>query len=135
MARTRRVVRQQQLTRDFGARLGRARHRIVGKVLRSAGGSTVIPLARWVAEGATWAAGTAVLSRLGRRERRDLSEIAAAEARLDAGTFGLCEQCGAPISLRRLRATPTARRCTRCEERRASLVRGRARRPRSSTAA
>jgi RNA polymerase-binding transcription factor DksA len=43
--------------------------------------------------------------------RRD--DVAAAEARLDVGTFGLCEACGRPISLAQLRAVPTARRCAR----------------------
>jgi RNA polymerase-binding transcription factor DksA len=50
-------------------------------------------------------------SLLGRRERRELK---AAEARLDAGVFGLCEACGRPIALGRLRAAPTTRYCTRC---------------------
>jgi DnaK suppressor protein len=63
----------------------------------------------------TWAAGMARLSRLNGRERRELSEIAAAEARLDTGMFGLCEACRQPIALARLRASPTARRCRRCE--------------------
>jgi hypothetical protein len=57
--------------------------------------------------------GTPVISSspLGRRERQGLK---AAEARLDAGVFGLCEACGRPIALGRLRAAPTTRYCTRC---------------------
>lgn len=46
--------------------------------------------------------------------RREVDALAAAEARLDAGVFGVCEVCGRPISLTRLRAAPTARRCGRC---------------------
>ena len=53
-----------------------------------------------------------------RRKRRTLSGVVAAEARLDAGTFGLCEACGRSISLDRLRTAPTARRCKRCQSRR-----------------
>ena len=56
------------------------------------------------------------------RQRRALRAIAAAEARLDAGIYGLCEKCGAPIGQRRLRSVPTVRRCARCARR---LVRSR----------
>ena len=45
---------------------------------------------------------------------RKSKELAAAEARLDAGTYGFCERCRRPIALARLRALPTARRCSRC---------------------
>jgi DksA/TraR C4-type zinc finger protein len=48
------------------------------------------------------------------RKRRPVDELAAAEARLDAGVYGLCERCGRPIGLARLRASPTLRRCPRC---------------------
>jgi hypothetical protein len=54
----------------------------------------------------------------GRRNGRTLASITAAEARLDAGVFGLCEACGGPIALARLRESPTARRCARCAARR-----------------
>jgi len=57
----------------------------------------------------------AVLARLGDRETRELAEIDAAQARLEAGTFGLCEACGDPLPLARLRALPTARRCLPCQ--------------------
>jgi len=56
-----------------------------------------------------------VLSRLEGREKHELDEIDAAQARLEAGTFGVCERCGQPIPLARLRAMPTARHCTLCE--------------------
>jgi RNA polymerase-binding transcription factor DksA len=40
-----------------------------------------------------------------------LAEIDAAEARLEAGTYGRCETCDAAIAYERLRAVPWARRC------------------------
>ena len=34
--------------------------------------------------------------------------------RIDAGTFGTCEECGKRIAKARLAAVPYARRCDRC---------------------
>ncbi|WP_018330665.1 TraR/DksA family transcriptional regulator [Actinomycetospora chiangmaiensis] len=45
--------------------------------------------------------------------RADLAEIDAAFARLDAGTYGICEVCGREIPGERLEARPAARRCVR----------------------
>jgi DnaK suppressor protein len=45
-----------------------------------------------------------------------LTRINEALARLEAGTFGFCTECGAEISERRLRALPFALRCKECEE-------------------
>jgi RNA polymerase-binding transcription factor DksA len=56
-----------------------------------------------------------LLSRLEHRERRELEEIDAAQARLEAGAFGVCEGCRKAIPLKRLRALPTARRCATCQ--------------------
>lgn len=47
------------------------------------------------------------------RERNQLDE---ALRRLDEGTYGICEDCEAPISPARLRAMPFARRCIECQE-------------------
>lgn len=41
--------------------------------------------------------------------RADLDEVAHALAKFDAGTYGLCEMCGRPIPLARLRVLPEAR--------------------------
>lgn len=59
---------------------------------------------------------TAILSRLEGQERHELDEIDAAQARLAAGTYGVCEQCGKPIPLVRLRAMLTARHCMACQQ-------------------
>ncbi|MBA3843425.1 MAG: TraR/DksA C4-type zinc finger protein [Actinobacteria bacterium] len=40
-----------------------------------------------------------------------LAEIDAALARIDAGTYGMCEMCDKPIGEERLRAIPWARFC------------------------
>jgi len=58
---------------------------------------------------------TAILSRLEGQEKHELDEIDAAQARLAAGTYGVCERCVKPIPLARLRALPTARHCLSCQ--------------------
>ena len=58
---------------------------------------------------------TAVLSRLEGQEKHELDEIDAAQARLAAGTYGVCERCATPIPLTRLRALPIARHCVPCQ--------------------
>jgi len=47
-------------------------------------------------------------------ERNVLTAINAALERIDAGTFGRCEQCGTKIPAGRLKAVPYADRCVAC---------------------
>ena len=56
-----------------------------------------------------------LLARLEGRERHELDEIHAAQARLETGSFGVCEACGGAIPLARLRAVPWARYCLGCK--------------------
>ena len=56
-----------------------------------------------------------LLARLEGRERHELDEIHAAQARLETGSFGVCEDCGGSIPLPRLRAMPWARHCLGCQ--------------------
>lgn len=49
--------------------------------------------------------------------RRRLAELDEAQARIDAGTFGVCEVCGQPIAPERLEARPTATTCISCASR------------------
>jgi DnaK suppressor protein len=58
-----------------------------------------------------------LLTRLEGRERHQLDEIQSAQARLESGTFGVCEGCGDAIPLSRLRALPWARHCLTCQAR------------------
>lgn len=60
---------------------------------------------------------TAILSRLEGREKHELDEIYDAEARLEAGRYGVCEGCERPIPLARLRAMPATRYCVACQAR------------------
>jgi RNA polymerase-binding transcription factor DksA len=47
----------------------------------------------------------------------ELDEVDAALARIRAGTYGECRDCGEPIAPARLSAYPTATRCVACQER------------------
>lgn len=51
------------------------------------------------------------------RHLRELSGIEAARERINAGTFGICADCGLAIAMARLRANPSALRCTECQAR------------------
>ena len=43
------------------------------------------------------------------------NQIDEALHRLDEGAYGICEDCGRPISPERLKAVPFARRCVECQ--------------------
>jgi len=47
--------------------------------------------------------------------RERIAATAHALRRMSEGTYGRCEDCGKEIPLGRLRATPQATRCVRCE--------------------
>ncbi len=50
---------------------------------------------------------------------RDSAEVAAIDAaleRLQEGTFGQCQRCGASISAGRMQAQPSAATCLACQE-------------------
>lgn len=49
------------------------------------------------------------------RDLHELRELEAAQARLDAGTFGQCIDCHEEIEYLRLRAQPAASRCFSCQ--------------------
>ena len=53
-----------------------------------------------------------------RRDVLELRDIVAAEARLAAGRYGTCTDCGVAIGYARLSAYPTAKRCLKCQEQR-----------------
>ncbi|WP_244242213.1 TraR/DksA family transcriptional regulator [Nocardioides seonyuensis] len=69
-------------------------------------------------EGATIAFERSQIGTLVRQARTHLAEVDAAMERLDAGSYGTCEQCGGPIGEARLEARPVARTCITCASRR-----------------
>jgi DnaK suppressor protein len=53
--------------------------------------------------------------RLRGRERKLLDKIDEAIARIDAGTYGICDECGEEIRIKRLEARPVAKFCIDCK--------------------
>ncbi len=58
------------------------------------------------------------LARLGETQRREIQQIDAAIARLEAGEYGICRDCEQEIDPRRLVALPYALLCAECAGRR-----------------
>lgn len=54
--------------------------------------------------------------RLRGRERFLMDKIELALKKIDDGSFGVCEECEEPISLKRLQARPEAPLCIQCKE-------------------
>jgi DnaK suppressor protein len=50
------------------------------------------------------------------RERKLISKIKDALVRIEAGTFGICEECGENISDERLKARPVTTLCIDCKK-------------------
>ncbi len=50
------------------------------------------------------------------RERRLITKIKKALERIEDGSFGVCEECGEDISVRRLKARPVTTLCIDCKE-------------------
>lgn len=54
---------------------------------------------------------------MAKNARQNLELVEAAVARIDAGTYGVCESCGKPIGKARLQAFPRATLCMECKQR------------------
>ena len=65
-------------------------------------------------EGSTIAFERSQIDALIGQAQHHLDDVEDAEARLRAGTYGTCEECGTPIGEARLEARPTARVCIAC---------------------
>lgn len=55
-----------------------------------------------------------VLLSLNENERMRLQEVDEALDRIENGTYGICEECGGPISLKRLEVRSVAKYCVPC---------------------
>ncbi len=59
----------------------------------------------------------AFILRLRDRDRKLIRKIDEALERIDAGTYGICEDCGEDISKPRLNARPVTTLCIKCKSR------------------
>ncbi|NOZ20860.1 MAG: TraR/DksA family transcriptional regulator [Planctomycetes bacterium] len=115
-------------TKDIAAlkrRLLQRRHRVSGELSRTAdvarkeavrsasGELSMVP--DHMADVGTDAFEEDLALSLMEKEEKELAEIDDALARLDDGTYGICEGCGKRIPMRRLRVIPHARLCIRCK--------------------
>jgi len=57
-----------------------------------------------------------VVDALGNEAREEVAKVSAALVRLDAGEYGVCVECGLPISDGRLEVYPYAEECIECAE-------------------
>ena len=55
-----------------------------------------------------------VLLSLNENERMRLKEVDESLDRIENGTYGVCEECGGPISLKRIEVRPVAKYCVPC---------------------
>lgn len=55
------------------------------------------------------------------RERKLIMKMQEALKRIDDGTYGICEDCGGPISEKRLMARPVTTECIECKTRQEKL--------------
>lgn len=74
------------------------------------------PLSADSTEQAVQRANDDVLGAIGESAAKELAQLDVALQKLDANRYGLCEDCGAPIEVRRLAAVPYAVQCQRCVE-------------------
>jgi len=56
-----------------------------------------------------------VLLSLSENDRIRLQEVDEALDRIKSGTYGICEECGEPIGLKRLEVRPIAKYCVPCK--------------------
>ncbi len=62
-----------------------------------------------------------MLVALSEADCRELEQIEAALERIEAGDYGVCEDCGKPIGRERLRALPYVTLCLECKRRREDM--------------
>jgi DnaK suppressor protein len=55
-----------------------------------------------------------VLLSLNENERKRLKEVDESLDRIENGTYGICDECGGPIILKRLEVRPVAKYCVPC---------------------
>jgi RNA polymerase-binding transcription factor DksA len=63
---------------------------------------------------ARWRDWESVTSPVAEPVRRELDAIEQALRRIEEGRYGICQACGGPMGMQRIRAIPEARYCVTC---------------------
>ena len=105
------------MTEDLAAVLARTRAELEGELAAlsaPAGDQGGISFGKRVGEGTSVAVER--LSQVAAHDRlRALhADVLRAQAKMAAGSYGVCDRCGADIAAERLTALPWAARCVRC---------------------
>jgi DnaK suppressor protein len=101
--------------RDLEARRDTTRERLAALAKRPERGSA-LGFGKRVGDGTTEAVGRLTDIGVGDSLERVLARTERAVAKLDDGSYGMCDVCGDPIPAGRLRALPDAVLCLRCAE-------------------
>ena len=83
-------------------------------------GGSNLSFGKRIGEGTTEAVERISSTATARSIAASLAEVHRALGKLDEGTYGLCDECGQPISSERLEAMPFATLCVRCSARRSA---------------
>ncbi|HVO90234.1 MAG TPA: TraR/DksA C4-type zinc finger protein [Casimicrobiaceae bacterium] len=91
----------------------------IAKLLRTQDDPRVVGMRNQMEETDDWAVADAMVLRdiaAVSHQLNELRDVEDAIRRLAEGSYGECEECGAPIPYARLEAYPMARRCVPCQE-------------------
>jgi DnaK suppressor protein len=107
------AVNHDAIREELKARRDRARERIALLAVRPERGSAV-GFGKRIGDGTSEAVSRLTDIGVGDSLERGLDRTERALAKLDEGTYGMCDACGAPIARARLTAMPDAVLCLKC---------------------
>ncbi|MFQ5457069.1 MAG: TraR/DksA family transcriptional regulator [Myxococcota bacterium] len=109
----------------FKKLLGEEKKRILQNALRTADGDATIDAEDLpdIVDLATSDLNLNLNVDLRERERHLMSKIDEALARIEDGSFGVCEECGEAIGIARLQVRPVTTLCIKCKEEQEELER------------
>jgi DnaK suppressor protein len=102
-----------QVRAELEARRDRTRERVATLAKRPERGSS-LGFGKRIGDGTTEAIGRLTDIGVGGELEHSLARTERALAKLDEGTYGICDSCGEPISPGRLRALPDGVLCLEC---------------------
>ncbi len=109
------VSRKEEKNREFKIKLLQQKEALLSEAesaLNELPGQTIFPD---LGDQATAETDRNFMLRLRGREQRLLKKIEAALDRIESGTFGICEDCGEEIDIKRLEARPVTTMCINCK--------------------